>query len=240
MANDYLIFGIQGSGTQFVDEVIKLNFGKLAQYDVTMPTHSLEKPSQLTDPTQAFSSKPIIIVYKNPYTWMETMSWIPDGGFDAPVDESIEGDLYFRALDHTYSINVDVSAQMYKKWTTNWCKPQTTIQDRTIWIRYEDLLVPKTRSMILDDIARKFGWVALDSEWQMPFFGTTPNYAFDDTDWEVYYIQEKPKWLSTFQLEHMNSVITTSTVLKLGYTPVYKYALHRYKSDPYFNKGPDQ
>ena len=37
MANDYLIFGIQGSGTQFVDTLMRLNFDKDAQYDSTMP-----------------------------------------------------------------------------------------------------------------------------------------------------------------------------------------------------------
>lgn len=240
MANDYLIFGIQGSGTQFVDVLMELNFDKHAQYDLTIPGHSLRKPSQLTDPEHTFSSKPIIIVYKNPYTWMETMSWFPSGGFAEPSDGSVEGDIMFRALDHTYDINIDVSARMYKEWTTNWCKPQSTIQDRAIWIRYEDLLVPRTRAMVLDDISRKFGWTPLNSIWQVPFFEKTINYPFDDEYWNLYYIQEKPKWLSTFQLEHMNSIITTSTVLKLGYTPVYEYALHRYLPDPYLNRGPDQ
>jgi hypothetical protein len=240
MANDYLIFGIQASGTQFVDRLIRLNFDKDAQYDATMPGHSLTKPSQLTDPAQAFSSKPIIIVYKNPYTWMETLSWFPAGGFAFPPDGSIEGDLIFKAMDHTYEINVDVSAHMYKQWITNWFKPQSTIQDRAIWIRYEDLLVPRTREMILDDISRKFGWTPVNSLWQVPYFGSTVNYPFDYEAWDLYYIQEKPKWLSTFQLEHMNSIITTSTVLKLGYTPIYEYALHRYMPDPQTNAGPDR
>lgn len=226
MANDYLIYGLHRSGTDYLEETIRINFEKERIVNVSdLWKHSLDDPAGFNK--AEYNTKPILIIYKNPYSWMETLAFGPREDFAGSTDwytkmeEFQDPDFRIGELPDRPWINLQSSAAVYRYWVDNWMF-RNNIVNRTVWVKYEDLLVPGTRKTVLDNIARKFAWQQQTTVWEVPEFGTVPGDSHYNIFWDHYYIQQKPHHITTKHVLEMNNIIDVEIIQNMGYEPTYE------------------
>lgn len=163
--HDYYIFGLQRTGTNYIEILLhrnfvtrKLNPGSRAW------KHSINHPDGYQ------KNQPTVIIYKNPYTWIEslclrnTVDWLKRQR-DYPADEKPSGALLFGPKN----LNVVNLAKTYAHWVDSWALNEDIIERRnTIIVMYEDLLDDKKRDLILTNVMNTFSWTPVRNPQNAP------------------------------------------------------------------------
>lgn len=230
----YYQFGMQRTGTTIIDVMCRLNFGvwkandhsdHLDPYSSPMdrPDHFIWKHA-LDVPGHLPEDAPVILNYKNPYTLMESFAfrrgvgngnWQNTHGKDERFDKHNGMPRFWidqPGHGRTYIIQV---AKAYKHWFETWLDFYEKNKDRTVLIKWEDILEEDKRKTVFDEIKDKFGWqdpIHDPYKWPPHVGSSQPITSRVD-----YYIEGKPTRLERHHIDKINEVIGTDLISRVGY-----------------------
>jgi len=209
---NYFIFGLQRSGTNFLEEIMKKNFrGTRYNRQKKCWKHSI------TVPWDYDISLPTILLYKNPYTWIESLcdrnkvDWLRTQK-NYPADKSTNIDMIAGAN----KFDVTVLAKAYRDWHKNWKEFKC---DSRYFVRYERLLSPTDCDIILKEISSKYD-VNVVKAWNIPKIGQVSQSRDYSMERQEYYIKMQPTILTDIQIEAITKIITPELITDIGYDPL--------------------
>jgi hypothetical protein len=185
----YYIFGLQRSGTNYIEQLIKENFIGLDMANVRGHAwkHSIDVPDDMTKNIVP------IIVYKNKYTWIESIV------FRTPIDFFKKQTMYLPSSD-----NIEAIAKTYKHWCQTWLNEYS---DECIIIKYEDLLNDTKRECFLETIRTIYQVERKHAHWVNIEPGKVSISRKYTKDMQEYYLKEKPALLTQEQIDTINTII---------------------------------
>lgn len=208
---DYYIFGLQRTGTNFVEATMKNSFTvRKTNTQRNCWKHSIDVPKQYR------TNSPTIVIYKNPYTWIESIAfrnsvdWVRTQT-KYPAKEVCEEDL--QVGDD--KLNVSNLAKTYNHFYTTWLL--NTPGSNTAFIKYEDLLVPYSRIEIFQNLGKQFQLVQKGENLVFPERGSVSQSKDYTSTRELYYVKQVPEKLSPRQIEEISSLIDDRIFQKTGY-----------------------
>lgn len=211
---DYYIFGIQRSGTNYIESLIRDNFVSRKMNRTTRSwKHSINVPRNQNK--NIFT----VIIHKNPYTWTESIcyrnkvDWTKTQ-FHYPADD--------RNFDRQLNVgpdklNIINLAKTWNHFHKTWITDVQLNCDKYIIIRYEDLLTEETRENVLHELQnvgfdkKNDRWVDVDTI----KVSQSKNY---DTTMNKYYLNMMPEKLTRYQIDAINQNIDHSLFKKMNYS----------------------
>lgn len=184
--NEFMIFGIQRSGTTFLENLLTMNYHCVVANGSTWK-HSLQVP--ITDVKS-------IAIIKSPYTWVESICFREPADLHRTSPEILEEDEVM--IDNSYGecvINIRTLVDIYYNWFSAWHLSTATL------IRYEDILYPQQQKEILDTL----GFKPKNGPWQIPG-NLFMSEGFKDEDL-LYYQEQTPKHLTSEHIEIINDCL---------------------------------
>lgn len=222
MGNDsYYIFGIQRSGTNYLETLIEKNFSVRKNNPSTRCwKHSIDMPAGL-DPKQ-----PIIVIHKNPYLWVESIAWrnrvdwIKTQTMYPATD--VADDQRMMIGENGKQMNLINLTKTYKHFYNTWfINPDDMIKETRLVIRYEDLLENEKRGKILGKIHKIFNFRRktnpLHQGWANPRIGTISQSRDYNATRHHYYTQMKPKYLKPHHIAQMNDILGKTMFNRMRY-----------------------
>lgn len=194
----FYIFGLQRSGTTFLENLITLNFHATVANKEGSWKHSLKKPSDLED-------HKLLCVFKNPYTWLESIM------FRDPADLLVTATDYNLTDNSGYtmghdSVNLENLCRLYVDYCAEWSETKDLI-------KYEDLLVQEK----LDNFLSGLDFERKTSEWLIPEPGSLFMSEGFSRESYGYYLNGKPKRFNKTEIDLINKIVTNPSVKNLGY-----------------------
>jgi hypothetical protein len=209
---EYYIFGLQRSGTNFIENIMSKNFEvRKLNANTSAWKHSIDVPSTYK------RRIPTIVAYKNPYTWVESLGlrncvdW-KKRQTKYPADEECAHE--YKIGEHNF--NIINLAKTYHHFYTTWFV-NNPCENRII-IKYEDFLVEKLRSNKLEEIAQAFSLNKKYEQWDIPKRGKVSQSRDYDENREKYYLAMKPSNLTPRHIEAINTHVGEDLIKKMGYT----------------------
>lgn len=212
----YFDFGLQRSGTNFLEQILNQNFSGRRQ------NRNNASWKHFIDPPAGWSAQfPTFLIYKNPYTWVEsicfrnTVDWIKTQR-KYPAQQGPD-----ELKLGPKSINVDALARTYRHWHDKWLndpdKPELLNQNVFV-IKYEDLLNESKRNDILNRIQAKFNPHRNNpNAWNIPTYGKVSQSSDYSRERENYYKEAKPEKLEQKHIDCINELVGVDLIQKLGY-----------------------
>lgn len=206
----FYIFGLQRSGTNFVENIMRVNF-KSAKLNRGIHhntwKHSIDVPDGY-DPSHF-----TIVIHKNPYTWIESISLRSNVDWEQTQTTYPARQIEDRrfVLGEKRKFNVLNLCRTYKHFHDTWLPRADLV------IRYEDMLVTETRNKILEKIENSFERTFPQKEWSIPQKGAISLSKDYNDDREKYYIAGKPQHMNDRTIFMVNRIITTELISDLGY-----------------------
>ena len=205
----YYVFGLQRSGTNFLEQLMKKNFGAQRRNSAKDSwKHSIDIP------TGYERGAPTLIIHKNPYTWVEsialrnTVDWLKTQN-TYPAKE-IEDDRY--VIGSSPPMNIINLAKTYKHFHETWLK------DEYLVISYENLLIEEKRNEALRSIQERYDFSRPKNKpWEIPQRGSVSQSRDYNTQREEYYIQGKPETLNHLQIAKINFILGKDLISSMGY-----------------------
>jgi hypothetical protein len=197
MNNEYYLYGLQRSGTNYLRKLIELNFNFYTRNKKSPRSwkHRLDVPDIAKDHVN-------IILYKNPYKWIESLYRNPEDFFEKQTK--------FPCLNEDGSYNLTAIAKTYRHFIETWVFSGVS----SLNIRYEDLLENKPN--ILNSISHLFN--ATFSKYNIIEPGTVLNSRKFTDDKKEYYLKDNSlKFLTKEQLDEVNNILDSDFMLKLNY-----------------------
>lgn len=203
----FFIFGLQRSGTTFLEKIITNNFDVAVANKEGSWKHSLDVPETIG----LYQS---YCVFKNPYTWLESII------FRDPADLLVTASKRYRLTNEGYvighdSVNLIELCRLYNNYVSTWAESGACI------VRYEDLLVNDTLTSLLS----KIPFTRKTSETIVP----PPGSLFMSEGFQMsrysYYLGQKPEKFSSDELALINANIETKNLKKIGYRQITTKAL---------------
>lgn len=172
----YFQFGIQRTGTTVIDRVIKDTWGYWKANDAFPNDIQIRPPAYhkyvwkhaIEFPDHFEKGSPTVLVYKNPYTWAESMAFRKgsgNGGWGFTYGHEADEFMYPQPNHwNTISVpgqgttNIGQIMYTYQHWFNTWLPYAKEYPDSTVIVRYEDFLVPEKREKIFEEMCDKFGW----------------------------------------------------------------------------------
>lgn len=204
--DSFYIFGLQRSGTTFLERLLTSNFICSVANGHDSWKHSLRIPD-----TQNETMK--FVIFKNPYTWAESVCLRDPADLPITSPELTEhepGDEFFPGTP----MNLNRLCNLYADYALG-CK-RSTIDFHIV--NYENLLHPKTRSQILDCVPfdrRSSG------DWLIPAPGSLFMSEGYESERDEYYLKQQPLCLTPEQIDVINKTITDEVFDFLGYSRCY-------------------
>ena len=234
----YFQFGLQRTGTTIIDRIIRdnWNYWKANDHEDYKPIPFTPQPQEqgiwkhwIDLPPRFEAGSPAILVYKNPYTWAESMAvrnGIGNGAWNSTWGHENKN-LYPQPKPGWNNItnpgmgtvNVGQIMYVYQHWFNTWLEYNKQNPSTTVLIKYEDLLVQESRQQIFDDIADKFGWERKD-------VSNIPNHVGSSQPMSEeriqYYLEGKPTHEKFFThgrryIQSINDILGTEFIASLGY-----------------------
>lgn len=203
----YFIFGLQRSGTNFLEQLIRSNYNRRPMNNATFWKHSIVPPDIDDD-------HPLLLIHKNPYTWIESICYRNEVDWrkrqtDYIITEELDEGL--KAGEKGYSIKV--LAQAYNDFYTNWHERIKT--SNAIVIKYENLLESSYIPEMFKKIDSKFQWQNNGSLVTPKKVSQSPDYTKARGE---YYKNNRPAHLTRYQIDCINKTISDNV-----------FALNRYQ-----------
>ena len=212
--NQYYVFGLQRSGTNFLETILNQNFMTTRMNGNAVNRcwkHSIDVPVKYNKDVTTF------IIHKNPYTWVEsialrnTVDWLKTQT-TYPALEINDPRVVIGTKKKLDLINL---CKTYRHFHETWLDKGHMV------IKYEDMLIPQNRTQIINNIHTDMGLTKKTGikppQWIIPNKGQVSQSRDYTQDREQYYIKGKPKTLSDLQIATLNEVIGTDLILKMGY-----------------------
>jgi hypothetical protein len=210
---NYYIFGLQRSGTNYIEQLFKENFEhfKRANTGEHCWKHNINIPDDLN-----CENDRTIIVYKNPLTWVESIC------YRTPVDYVRKQRVYpaWETADIPdefviNELNILNIAETYRHWKKNWIHGYDS--PNKIVIPYEDLLVETKRIEFLERVQTKFDLKRKKDSYgywwhDMPPGRVTQSKFFKE-EHKRYYREGKPQHLTEAQIDKINEIINRVDVV---------------------------
>lgn len=207
----YYMWGLQRSGTNFLEQIVMKNLrGQRCNRQHNCWKHSVDRPKDFD------GSVISIMIYKNPYTWVESLcfrnsvDWVKRQT-KYPVLAGKNGDP-LRAGPR--QLNVASLAKTYRDWHITWT--QTDIPNRQIVV-YEDLIDSTKRQEVLNKLATTFK--RTPNKWIIPERGKVSQSKDYNEQREKYYTSMVPKKLTKMQIDAITDIVTPKLLEKIGYKP---------------------
>lgn len=207
----FYIFGIQRSGTNFLENIMSKNFSSNRMNGKTKCwKHSIDIPDGYN------KNITTIVIHKNPYMWLESIAyrnnvdWIKTQKKYPALD--IENK--FHVIGEKKKLNALNLSRTYKHFHDTWLPRAHFI------IKYEDLLIPEKRNEIIDRIHTELEFpktMGARKGWIVPNKGQVSQSKDYDDERERYYIAGKPKHLNDRVLYAATEIITPELIRKMGY-----------------------
>lgn len=210
----YFIFGLQRSGTNFIEQSLTQNFGAQKQNR----TNACWK--HFIDPPQGWNPEiPTILIHKNPYTWVEsicfrnTVDWIKTQR-KYPAQEAIQPELQLGPQ----KINLANLAKTYHHFHNEWLWKMPPEKKRNMLvIKYEDLLIEEKKIEIFESMKTRFGAKQTKPTWTFPARGRVSQSSTYSAQIENYYINMQPQQLNDNHIRVITNQIGPVNIRKLGY-----------------------
>lgn len=201
--NEFYVFGLQRSGTTFLEHLLHANFNCKIANSHDSWKHSIEK--------LVFPSSTIFNIYKNPYTWIESVMFREHA--DLPVtspqilkESSLNDGLHLR-------INPIELAKIYENYCNNWF---TNLNNNTFIVQYENLIEKDSLEQFIETIP--FAKISINTV--IPRAGFWMSEGFKD-DIIPYYLKGIPEYLNSDQINVINEIISDQTFSRLGYKRIH-------------------
>lgn len=197
MNNEYYLYGLQRSGTNYLRKLIELNFNYYTRNKKSPRSwkHRLDVPDIAKDHIN-------IVLYKNPYKWIESLYRNPEDFFEKQTK--------FHCLNEDGSYNLTAIAKTYKHFIETWVFSDVS----SLNIRYEDLL--ENKSQVLTSISNLFNVHATIDNIIEP--GTVLNSKKFTEDKKEYYLKDNDlKFLTKKELAEVNETLDSDFMTKLNY-----------------------
>lgn len=208
---NYFIFGLQRSGTNYLEQLINQNFkGNRCNRANRCWKHSINIPDGYV------KNSPTFIIHKNPYTWIESIcfrnsvDWLKTQK-TYPAEEGPE-----ELRLGSNNINIENLAKTYKHFYNTWIYENKT-SELSYVIKYENLLMQSSREKILNDISSRHLPVRKLNGWINPQRGRISQSKDYDEAREKYYLSMEPKRLNEFHISRVNNILD-NVIDALGYT----------------------
>lgn len=208
----YYAFGLQRSGTNFIESLFKLNY---AEHTWNSQRFGSWKHS-INIPKSYIFQIPTVIIHKNPYTWIESIAmrnhvdWLKMQT-SYPADEPTDPELQVGP----YHMNVTNLARTYRHFHLNWLDRFEI--PKYIVIRYEDLLVDTTLDFTMRQVENTFSWERKFNKIVIPEKGGVSQSRDYDDERQNYYLRGKPTTLTDRHIDEINNVIGRGLIMKMGY-----------------------
>lgn len=200
MKNEYYLYGLQRSGTNYLRKLIELNFHCYARNKKSPSSwkHRLDIPENP-------SGYPCICIYKNPYKWIESLYRNPEDFFKRQK--------MFQCLNEDGSYNLTNVAKTYRHWIETWVLPAHIDQNIHV-IKYEDLLKDKRKTLIeLSPIIP----VLFDSSNIKEPEKVLNSVKFTDEKKEYYLKSKEISILTEEQINEVNEIFDIDFIESIGY-----------------------
>ena len=179
-------------------------------------SHSCWK-HHVTIPKGYDADVPTILLYKNPYTWIESLcdrnkvDWVKTQKL-YPADKATAPDM----VSGKNNFDVTILAKAYRDWHHNWKSCAGTSK---YFISYERLLLPTERDIILKEITNKYN-LNVAKEWSIPKAGQVSQSKDYSLGRQEYYLKMQPKILTDIQIKAITEIITPQLITDIGYDPL--------------------
>ena len=197
MNNEYYLYGLQRSGTNYLRKLVELNLGFYTRNKKGPRSwkHRLDIPDNVNDYVN-------IVLYKNPYKWLDSLHRNPEDFFERQT--------LFPCLNEDGSYDLTNVAKTYKHFMETWVLSDVP----TLNIRYEDLL--KDKSVTLDIIAKTLD-VSFDSSHIDEPKSVLNSKKFTSEKKDYYLKADKTEYLSESKIAEVNEILDDKLMEKLGY-----------------------
>jgi len=211
--NFYYIWGIQRSGTNFLERLLELKYNAFKRNaGVSAWKHSIN------DPVDGWNKQlPNFVIYKNPYTWVEsiatrsTVDYVRTQTLYSPK-EDISEDLQLGSK----KLNIVNLAKTYKHFHLNWLDRDDL--KLGMEIKYEDLLVDEIRYKILLDISTRMSFSKPHRDkFRIPTPGSVTSSKDYTEEREEYYKSGRPSVLTQKQIDAVTDTVGVELITKMGY-----------------------
>lgn len=204
-------FGLQRSGTTFLDHLLKNTFSASWLNGPGTWKHSLEVPVEIVETTE-----PTILIYKNPYTWTESVVFREPADMLVCFHEyNLQDSTEQEALAGHDNVNVRRLAALYALHAERWLA--LADKPNVLLLRYEDIITYGGRERLRERLPVARGRVM----WNIPEPGSLFMSEGFREDMIEYYLNQRPVRLTAAQVAMVNSSIPDSVFEKLGYSKWY-------------------
>lgn len=227
----YYQFGLQRTGTTIIDRMIRDNFKFNKANDLT--PHTVPPPNadeltwkhELNVPKKLRPGIPVILNYKNPYTWLESMiyrrgasngAWQRTYGDTYKIQDRWKREETRIEADDNGTCYPDQMLRCYKHWFNTWLKYYDENESTTVLVKYEQLLYRDLRTEIFDGIQQKFNWPEYEYPeyvWAMHSGSSQPM----TKDRIAYYHKSVPTQLEQRFIDMVPQIMGEDLMKRLGY-----------------------
>ena len=206
---NYYIFGLQRSGTTFLERMLTNTFDAKWLNGANTWKHELLVPEAVTQ-NQNIS----LVNFKNPYTWLESI--IFRGNADLLMtasDYGLQTDTGPDSVIGHDSINLANTAKLYAVYAERWMSAADAGCVHVV--RYEDVLQQSGREALATYL---LGTGLID--WKIPDPGSlfmSEDFTNDRID---YYLDQRPVRFTPDQLQTINDNIPDDIFIRLGYDKI--------------------
>ena len=202
--NNFYIFGLQRTGTTFVENLLTMNFDCIVSNNGRPYwKHTHEIPD--------ISDRPSFLTVKNPYTWVESICFREHADLPPTALNRYGYDVHEFSEHKANTFNVRTLAKIYNNYYNTW------ITSAAHMIRYEDVLTDSGLNTFIDSV--KFDRTTTSIEKPAP--GSLFMSEGYSDQMASYYLQQQPTQLSQQQLDDINSQLDLRLLQKLGYTKIH-------------------
>lgn len=211
---EYYLFGLQRSGTNFLEKIIHHNYlFKSANHNMA-PNRNLWKHNINPTLKEYNKSHLAIHMHKNPYTWIESICTRNDAQW-AYYQKEYSG---INTDEPEYElgpnkINVKVLAKAWSVYHSNW---KIFLSDKNhITVKYEDLLTEDGLNRCIESFNIMMG---LNSEFDSLVIPEKIPYSnkFSDDD-KSYYMNQIPKVLNQNHIKAINECLDNTIMSSYNY-----------------------
>ena len=196
MNNEYYLYGLQRSGTNYLRKLIELNFSFLTRNKKGPRSwkHRLDIPPNADNYTN-------IVLYKNPYKWIDSLVRNSEDFFERQTQ--------FECLNSDGTMNMLNIAKTYRHHSETW-----VLSNRFPTIKYEKLLSDKYDTLMF--IAAALDTDMVNDDIIEPKSVLNSRKFTDDK--KKYYIDENATNMNQEQIDEVNQIFDVDFLSKLGYS----------------------
>ena len=210
----YFMFGIQRSGTNYLQQLLHENFQsvKLMNRQGTCWKHSLEVPKGWDYGRFTF------VIYKNPYTWVESMTLRNRVDWLKTQNRYPADDLHKIDVLNVEGMNIVNLAYTWRDFHTTWLRSDVLNPRTHLVIQYENLLDDQKRAKTLNTIRHLTKWdMKHPNAWvDVPIGKVSQSFNFNKKSKE-YYQKQMPQTLTKIQTGAITHAIGPNLIREMGY-----------------------